>query len=143
MRSLGKMEDRTNFRRLAIPSLLLRHFWVKGSQSQLDQRRDADPERLYPLQEKQSPEVIRFGKLDYIQSQWVDDISRPTGQNAGKETIRVAQAGAKLRDQIQVCVFGDFWGLNELQSPITLELQIFSWRAAIGGWASVYLWILW
>lgn len=35
-------------------------------------------------------------------------MSRPTGQNAGKETSRVAKAGAKLRDQIQVCVFGDF-----------------------------------
>lgn len=78
-----------------------------------------------------------------MQSQWADDMSRCTGQNAGKETSRVAQVGAKLRENMQVCVFGDFWGLNELQGPIALELQIFSWRVAIGGWASAYLWILW
>lgn len=35
-------------------------------------------------------------------------MSRRTGQNAGKETSRVAQVGAKLRENMQVCVFGDF-----------------------------------
>lgn len=46
--SVGKMADRPNFRRLAFPSLLLKHFFpVRRSQSLFAQGRESDPQRAH------------------------------------------------------------------------------------------------